>query len=403
MGLTHDPKYGFETGTMGPDLPADSSGDMSDRMDLPVRSPDCDDVPRTVPSSVVGPYHLPGEGRRGKNCGSEIHKVCDDCAGQKREPSDWWTISRCEQRDCPECGPTWWAVRRGKVIRGRIRDGAEHYNTRIHHVILSPPQDHPLVVALRDFDVDVKSKHCLLRRLLYEVCKVAWIDGGCAVFHPYRSQHAGGIPCESPFCREQHYYFWGPHFHVFGLSDYVARGDYVHWKTGWVLIRKDSFQPEVLDYYKYALDHCGLLRDEDGDDHPLTHAYTWFGSMSPRVFDQGTMERAARDVAERCPYCGGTRVHVVMDLAALDLLDKVMTRCGLGDRPPPPAICPDCGCGDCRLIRQAGPCDHVFKPDPYSPRITRVGDCTGTCTPLMGESIMIIRCMSGYADYLEPM
>lgn len=400
-GLTYDPEYGFETGTMGPDSVSDPP---EPEIEVPGGA--------TVPATVTGPYHLPGEGRRGKNCGSEIHKVCDDCVDQKREPSDWWTISRCEQRDCPECGPTWWAVRQAKVIRGRLQDGAEHYRTRIHDVILSPPPYHPLVVGLRDCDPgDAKSQHCLLRRLLYEVCKIGWIDGGCAVFHPYRSQHAGGIPCESPFCREQHYYFWGPHFHVFGLSDFVARGDYVHWKTGvlmegggWVLIRMDSFQPEVLDYYKYALDHCGLLRDEDGDDHPLTHAYTWFGSMSPRVFDQGAMERAARDVAECCPYCGGTRVHVLMDPAILDLQVRVMTRLGLGDRPPPPAICPDCGCGDCRLIREAGPCDHVFKPDPYSPRITRVGGCTGTIDPpLMGESMVIIRCMSGYSDYLEPM
>lgn len=353
--------------------------------------PECDKIRDELLETALM-YTLPGEGFAGPRCGEAFEKKCGTCG------KTWEGLSTCNQRDCPYCGPHphdygRWATIRGKAIRGRILDGMAFYDTRAHHVILSPPQD----TKIRS-----KADH---KRLLADARKVlrdyGHVSGEALIVHPYRSKHVDGTCCERFRCQEKHVWVPGLHLHCFCLGDWVARGDYVKWKTNWILIRKDTFQPRVLDYYAYALSHCGILQDDADDDHPLTHTVVWSGSLSYNKMPRGELEHAAgiRD-PDFCPWCGSLDVRTVPK-AAEKRDERYLSK--LGDRPPPPAICPDCGCGDCRLIRQAGPCDHVFKPDPYSPRITRVGDCTGTIDPLMGESMMIIRCMSGYADYLEPM
>lgn len=354
---------------------------------------DREETPPSPPDYSI--YTLPGEGFAGINCGKVYEKGCETCG------KTWEGESVCNQRDCPHCGPYphdygRWATIRGKAIRGRICDGMAFYKTRAHHIILSPPQDRT---------IESKADHKKFLADARIVMRLANISGGVEIVHPYRARHADGSICERFRCQEKHHWEPGLHLHCPSLADWVSPGDYVYWMSEvilgepWVLVRMDTFQAEVLDYYAYALSHCGILLDDDAAKHPLTHAAVWWGSLSYNKMPAGDLELAARTHdRDYCPFCGSLDVFRKPP-SSDELDDRYLNH--LGNKPPP--VCPDCGCGDCRLIREAGPCDHVFLPDPYSPRVVRVGGCTGTCTPLIGESDMIIRCMSGYHDCLEPM
>jgi len=363
-----------------------------------IRSDDDDEREESFsPPPDFSNYTLPGEGFPGRNCGKTYKKGCKTCA------KEWEGESVCNQRDCPICGPDEhdygrWATIRGKAIRGRILDAMVFYDVRAHHVILSPPQD---------IVIESKADH---KRFLAEarvIMRLAHIFGGVEIVHPWRSRHLDGTMCERPHCLQKHVWTPGVHLHNFCVADWISPGDYVYGgcggrcAEGWILKRMDTFQPELLDYYAYALSHCGILMDDQTARHPLTHAAVWWGDLSYNKMPAGDLEHAARfrDI-DFCPFCGSLEVFI-RPPADEDQDARWLSK--LGDKPPPVAICPDCGCGDCRLIRQAGPCDHVFIPDPYSRRVERDERCSGTCTPLIGESDMIFRCMSGYHDYLEPM
>jgi hypothetical protein len=333
-------------------------------------------------SPDIGNFTLPGNGKPGVNCGTVFTKGCRTCG--KR----WESVSRCEQRECPECGRTYYARRRGSAIRGRVLDGVDLYGSRAHSIILSPPPDHPLVVALRDTRFDRKANYRSLRTLAKDVSRMANIDGECLVFHPYRSKHADGSSCESPFCREPHYWVWGAHFHAFAVSEFVSPGDYVYHKSdGWLLKRSNSFDPHVLEYYSYAIHHAGILIDDYGDKHPLTHVATWNGSLSYRKMPLGHQERTAKLTTECCPWCGSDDVH---GIAGERVIDRSTSYRHTADKPPP--VCPDCGCSVCSLIREAEPCNHVHIPDDETRVVERRGGCKGTVKPLIGESMMVIRC-----------
>lgn len=164
-------------------------------------------------------------------------------------------------------------------------DRTRRRKARIHHAIVSYDIEIP----------DSRKAYKELCRDAYGLAKQAGISGGCIVFHPWRESRDTAA-----------YDVVGPHFHIFGLGDWIKPStEVVPYGTNIVFKRVKHFDARQIDPWEYVLTHCGIMEG--------THAVVWFGCLAYNKMPRGDLESAAYEKSTRtplCPYCGSESSHV---------------------------------------------------------------------------------------------
>lgn len=258
-----------------------------------------DSVPK-IPKSRDSEFSLPGHGTRSVGCGSPVPFYC------RTHGESIWVRSHCGNRGCPACAERWgkaeaqassrrlaWGAKTVGMVRtsrmvevlglarlllpsiaSRAFDQAQRHlvpRLRLCHVVVSMPDD------VGDAD------YC--RRLAYSVVGKHGIDGGVAIFHPWRRD------------KDRHYVpdgYW--HWHIVGVNfGDVAPGGNDKTPDGRPVVFVHLDDDEYDDYgglrsqaaisrlVQYLLSHAGLRIGR--------HAYTYFGCVSPRSTPEALVQR----------------------------------------------------------------------------------------------------------------
>ncbi len=209
---------------------------------------------------------LPGMGTSGKRCGDRLegggYHVCDNIT----------------------CGCCYMRCIKRKAYRISTRlNSCSRSNELFRHITFSPPQSWAIerMTSLGGFNY--------LRREMSRVIRSAGIAEAVIFFHAWRftkgfrgamknlaweSQDMWNYLREKDLLdREDDAIELGPHFHVLGAG-HIEKADKFTERTGWAY--RNHGQPQYTFYHmaKYALDHVGLLVDEDGNSRINTYTVT---------------------------------------------------------------------------------------------------------------------------------
>lgn len=257
-------------------------------------------------------WTIPGMGKRPESCGRWYpDSFCD--SGHVN-----LGMSRCQNRDCPDCYGSYSRKRAVKVARrlGAARYAAEDdADKRAIHAVVSPPEG--TVRTIRDFYEMLTDA--------YQLAKEKGIRGGVAIPHAYRvleSTKAEYRLLEDPdggvwwWIRENDRHwrdqvYWSPHVHIQGLARYDETGENAPEEDGgWVFKRiktldrfelyKEPGYDHMIGTTRYLLSHATY---EIGESKQVIR---WFGTLAPAMFSpeeevsEGVLrviERMAEEVA----------------------------------------------------------------------------------------------------------
>ena len=326
-----------------------------------------DDVRFYADSSMT----LPGMGEPGERCGEWFpQEFCDECG----EPH--LGVSRCEQRQCPNCSGAW---SRRRAEKATVRLGAgrfaaeEQLDKRAVHAVVSAPVGS--IQSLTDVSQGFRDAYALARE--------KGVRGGVAIFHGYRDNNrakrayreaveSGDWDPETDgkkwsFIRSREkrlardldpgdwrdLTYWSPHWHIIGLCrDFEA--DDPDAQGGWVARRVRSLKPfklhkddgyeDMVGVMRYLLSHASFESDTSKD------CIRWFGELATTNFSPDTaisegalavIERKAREVAgvvadrgdgagddeepDQCGNCGSTSRSPIWEAGAA-LMDQAWSR-----------------------------------------------------------------------------
>jgi len=291
-------------------------------------------------------WDLPGHGLSYGDCGSILHKGCNNIDGHSHRKTFVRVFKKnCRRKQCPVCFQGW-AASEGeralirlaaasvgfdvvaacilnvkkvfsvspravfhKALVSDLEDLIHQSRKKVVHYVLSPP-DGTIKDSAESF---VRG-----RALAYKIAKKSGIRGGSVIVHPYRLKCVkcgSAIPDFDKVCPKcggsAFSWFFSFHFHVvgFGWLEDIAEGYARH---GWV-VRNLGVRKSVFWTVQYLLSHAGVSN--------RFHTVTWFGSMAYNVMRAVPVLGI---VQELCPYC----VRVL----------RPMLWIGGLDRPPPLAV-----------------------------------------------------------------
>lgn len=329
---------------------------------------------------------LPGMGNVGERCGEWYpSEFCDACG----EPH--FGVSRCNRRECPNCGNTSWRRRRAEKITRRL-GAARHaaiggLSKRAVHAVMSPPPGK--IRTLTDVSQGF--------RYAYQLAREKGVRGGVAVFHGFRVKpevldtfrelaDAGMLERGIwKWVREHDHDFrdltyWSPHWHIIGICRDFESNEPDE-QGGWVAQRVRTLKPfklydlggyqDMVGVSVYLLSHATFESDTS------KHCIRWFGDLATTKFraedelSEGSLsvvERKAREAAKvgseqgenpledddpkECENCGATSRSSIWEAGAALLDQRWCERIGreqqhrlqvaykwaVGDLKPPPGM-----------------------------------------------------------------
>lgn len=194
----------------------------------------------------------------------------------------------CDKPSCPICYRSGWAVREGRSITDRLKEGSKRFG-QVEHIVCSVPS--------KDYGLSYEA----MRRKATQVLKSRGVLGGAMIFHAFR------------YDLNEHWYF-SPHFHVLGFIE----GGYSKCRNcsrKWNCLKgcggfddrnyhdgllKDGYLIKVLGKRKsvyhtawYQLHHSSIDVSKK-----RFHVATWFGVVSYRKMKFTAERRKAL-----CPIC----------------------------------------------------------------------------------------------------
>ena len=220
-------------------------------------------------------FRIPGLGNAGPNCGADrVDAFSSDGASARYSPL------RCKRIECPTCWPDW-AKRMVFDLAVKIEGYARSTGTRPYSVLMSVP---PAEVVDEEWDWE-RVNTSLFRRGYRRLSKVG-IDGGNAVFHPYRIKkvwkdefRATGIHNDVGMwqvIRERvqggaslyEFVDLGPHVHgiVFGKPEEHTGSDFLIQfnDEGSPGVPKELSLSDIVGFLFYLITHTGVLKHITG-------------------------------------------------------------------------------------------------------------------------------------------
>lgn len=198
------------------------------------------------------------------------------------------------------------------------------------HLMVSPSkEDSGLLVDAKGYEK--------LKSILREMLKLFKVNGGCIIFHPWRSRKEnydeysfdvekvlnGDYDVKSikkyfkNMGKDFNEWYISPHFHIICYAKDGIDGDLVSKnfnETGWV-VKNLGVRDSVMATAVYQLTHCGI--------HKNFHTVTWFGMMgySSKYLRENGFD-PEQHLGSKCSECGEylkNYLYVGEDQAFLDI------------------------------------------------------------------------------------
>lgn len=279
---------------------------------------------------------LPGQGTPAVGCGKPIPRHCDHHEGS------YWQRSHCLERSCPNCFERW-AAKEARAASQRISWGAKTLQLRhpgaklrLLHVVVSQS--------------DKVGNERKARQLAYQLCRRHSIEGGAAIFHPWRREEDS---LEFVPDGNLHHHFCGVNFgdvkpggplgelriqvdevmrdparYFNSLGELLEERFLDDWRPWCAFIFKVMDDDEYGDFrglrsqraserlLQYLLTHAGLT---DGQ-----HALTYFGSLAYNRLPESEISRSFseslkdgsktnRKKPQVCPACGSAETSACIE------------------------------------------------------------------------------------------
>lgn len=258
-------------------------------------------------------FTIPGMGDRPESCGRWYpESFCSD--GHVN-----LGVSRCQNRDCPDCYGAYSRVRSTKVCR---RLGAYRYaaaapaDKRTVHVAVSPPEG----------EIQTKQQWYRCLKEAYQLAKEKGVRGGVAVPHGYRvlEEVKRTYRAEDPdvgmwaWIRENRTHWrdqvrWRPHVHIIGVARYHELGENSPDEDdGWVFERLRTLKPfelrepegydDLIGTTRYILSHGTY---EPAESKQMLR---WFGELAPAGFspEEALQEEVLEELEQRAEAIAGS-------------------------------------------------------------------------------------------------
>jgi len=245
------------------------------------------------------------------SCGRFECPVCFEKAAVKEA----WAIARKFMR-MPAYDPMYDKVKHRTRARRRVSypESRTPFGKPIH-LMISPSRTDGVTS-------DTAKNHKKLMAKVRKIAKKVGFDGGCMIYHPWRSTKEGpkdygdkgeGIEINletggADLAAIRAYYkaqglnlnewYFSPHFHLIGYAKNGIDGAAVaanYEETGWVVVNL-GVRKSVVATAHYQLSHAGI--------HRHLHTVTWFGVMSNGKgwFSENALPEIKQKGAE-CPEC----------------------------------------------------------------------------------------------------